>query len=173
LVLWRSGGNIGARSVAENRRNGVNYFSPAKRETSTARDAEPRLNGGVSGSPEILSTFGAGMLITGQIHCPGALQIFGRIQGDVQASHIVICEGGQVEGTIVAQEAVVQGTFNGTIHGNSVKLQGKAVVDGEIFNKSLAIEPNVQFQGVSRRLERNVEAPASEQPVTPAPVTVR
>jgi len=150
----------------------VNYFSPAKRDSSP-RDAEPRLNAGVSGSPEILSTFGAGMLIAGQIHCPGALQIFGRVQGDMQASHIVICEGGRVEGTIVAQEAVIQGTFNGTIHANSVKLQGKAVVDGEIFNKSLAIEPNVQFQGVSRRLERDVEPPASEQPVAPAPVTVR
>ena len=149
----------------------MNYFSPAKRDVSAARDAEPRLNGGPSGSPEILSTFGAGMLITGQIHCPGALQIFGRIQGDVQASHIVICEGGKVEGTIVALEAVIQGTFNGTIHGNNVKLQGKAVVDGEIFNKSLAIEPNVQFQGVSRRLERAIEAPADEHPVRPAPVT--
>ena len=151
----------------------MNYFSPPKRDTSTARDAEPRLNGGVYGSPEILSTFGAGMLITGQIHCPGALQIFGRIQGDVQASHIVICEGGQVEGTIVAQEAVVQGTFNGTIHGNSVKLQGKACVDGEIFNKSLMIEPNVQFDGVSRRLDRTVEAPADDLAgLSPAPVTV-
>ena len=151
----------------------MNYFSPAKRDASAARDAEPRLNGTASGSPEILSTFGAGLLIAGQIHCPGALQIFGRVQGDVQASHIVICEGGQVEGTIVAQEAVIQGTFNGTVHANSVKLQGKAVVDGEIFNKSLAIEPNVQFQGISRRLERDIEAPASEQPVTPGPVTVR
>jgi len=151
----------------------VNYFSPPKRDASATRDAEPRLNGVVSGSPEILSTFGAGMLIAGQIHCPGALQIFGRIQGDIQASQIVICEGGQVEGTIVAQEAIIQGTFKGTIHGNNVKLQGKAVVDGEIFNKSLAIEPNVQFQGVSRRLEREVERPASDQPATPAPVTVR
>jgi len=153
----------------------LNYFTPSKtqRDTAPSKDFEPRLNGDIgAGSPEILSTFGAGMLITGQIHCPGALQIFGRIQGDVQASHIVICEGGKFDGTIVAQEAIIQGTFNGTIHGNSVKLQGKAVVDGEIFNKSLAIEPNVQFQGVSRRLERAIEAPVSEQPVAPAPVTV-
>lgn len=39
------------------------------------------------------------------------------------------------------------------MHGNSVKLQGKAQWDGEIFNKSLVIEPNVQFEGVSRPLD--------------------
>ena len=39
-----------------------------------------------------------------------------------------------------------------------------AKVDGEIFNKSLAIDPNVQFEGVSRRLERPVENPKAGQP---------
>jgi cytoskeletal protein CcmA (bactofilin family) len=65
----------------------------------------------------------------------------------------------------------VQGAFNGTIHANSVKLQGTAAVNGEIFNKSLVIEPNVQFEGVSRRLDRTVEAPAADQAAAPAPET--
>jgi len=57
----------------------------------------------------------------------------------------------------------VHGIFNGTIHANTVKLQGAAKVDGEIFNKSLTIDPNVQFEGVSRRLERPVDAPKAGQ----------
>lgn len=154
----------------------MNYFTPSKnqRDTAPAKDFEPRLNGGAGNSPEILSTFGAGMTITGNIVCAGALQIFGRVTGEIQASHLVICEGAKVEGKIVAQEAVIEGAFNGTIHGNSVKLQGKATVDGEIFNKSLVIEPNVQFEGVSRRLDRAVEAPASDDlaGIAPAPVSV-
>jgi cytoskeletal protein CcmA (bactofilin family) len=103
----------------------------------------------------------------------GALQIFGRVTGEIQASHLVICEGAKVEGKIVAQETVIQGAFNGTIHGNSVKLQGNAMVDGEIFNKSLVIEPNVQFEGVSRRLDRAVEAPVKNDlaGIMPAPVS--
>lgn len=151
----------------------MNYFTPSKtqRDTAPSKDVEPRLNGGAA--PEILSTFGTGMTITGNIVCPGALQIFGRVTGEIQASHLVICEGGKVEGKVIAQETVIQGTFNGTIHGNNIKLQGKACVDGEIFNKSLVIEPNVQFEGVSRRLDRTVEAPADDLAgLSPAPVTV-
>ena len=155
----------------------MNYFTPSKtqRDTAPAKDVEPRLNGAAAAaSPEILSTFGSGMTITGNIVCPGALQIFGRVTGEIQASHLMICEGAKVEGKIIAQETVIQGAFNGTIHGNSVKLQGKASVDGEIFNKSLVIEPNVQFEGVSRRLDRTVEAPARDDlaGLSPAPVSV-
>jgi cytoskeletal protein CcmA (bactofilin family) len=157
------------------RRKPLNYFSQPKiqRETAPSRDAEPKRNGGASASPEILSTFGTGMLITGNVVCPGALQIFGRVNGEILASHLIICEGAKVEGKIVAQETVIQGAFNGTIHANSVKLQGTATVDGEIFNKSLMIEPNAQFEGVSRRLDRAVEAPAAEQAaaLVPAPET--
>jgi cytoskeletal protein CcmA (bactofilin family) len=151
----------------------LNYFTPSKaqRDMAPSKDFEPRLNG--TAGPEILSTFGTGMVITGNIVCPGALQIFGRVTGEIQASHLVICEGAKVEGKIIAQETVIQGTFNGTIHGNSVKLQGNACVDGEIFNKSLMIEPNVQFEGVSRRLDRTVEMPTDDLVgLSPAPVTV-
>jgi len=154
----------------------LNYFTPSKsqRDMVPSKDVEPRVNGSVAASPEILSTFGTGMTITGNIVCPGALQIFGRVTGEIQASHLVIGAGAKVEGKIVAQETVIQGNFNGTIHGNSVKLQGNAVVDGEIFNKSLMIEPNVQFEGVSRRLDRTVEAPGRDDlaGLAPAPVTV-
>lgn len=55
------------------------------------------------------------------------------------------------------------------IHGNTVKLQGTAVVEGEIYSKSLAIEQEALFEGVSRRLERAVEAPS----VAPAPLPAK
>jgi cytoskeletal protein CcmA (bactofilin family) len=103
------------------------------------------------------------MLIDGNIICPGALQIYGRVTGEIQASHLTVCEGAKIEGNVIAQEAIVHGIFNGTIHANAVKLKGAAKVDGEIFNKSLMIDPNVQFEGVSRRLERPVEEPKSGQ----------
>jgi cytoskeletal protein CcmA (bactofilin family) len=160
----------------------VNYFSQGKseRDLKTVKAAAPEVRfeapkaSTKSAAPEILSTFGHGMLITGNIVCAGAVQIFGRVVGEVHAAHVVICEGATVEGKLTAQEAVIQGTFNGTIHGNSVKLQGSAAVDGEIFNKSLTIEENALFEGVSRRLDRPVEAPsvdrlqADKAPVAPA-----
>jgi cytoskeletal protein CcmA (bactofilin family) len=100
------------------------------------------------------------------------MQVFGRILGDIHAARLVICEGAYVDGKIVAQEAVIDGTFKGTIHGNSVKLQATAVVEGEIYNKSLTIEQNAQFEGVARRLDRAVDAPVAKQPVAEAPIAL-
>jgi len=56
---------------------------------------------------------------------------------------------------------VIDGNFKGTIHANAVKLQGQAVVQGEIFNKSLRIEGDAQFEGVARRLDKPVELPST------------
>ncbi len=117
-------------------------------------------------SPEVVSTLGPGMRVTGNIVCEGPLQIFGRIIGDIHASQLIIRESAQVEGNIIAHETSIQGSFKGTIHSDSVKLQGKAVVSGEIYNKSLAIEQDVQFEGVSRRPEKPIESPSRDEAKT-------
>jgi cytoskeletal protein CcmA (bactofilin family) len=110
--------------------------------------------------PDIVTTFGPGMLVTGNVVCSGAVQVFGRVLGDIHAAHLIIGEGAYVEGNVMARDAIVQGTFKGTVRGNTVKLQGNARIEGEVYNKSLSIEPNVVFEGSSRRLERPVEAPS-------------
>jgi cytoskeletal protein CcmA (bactofilin family) len=147
------------------------YFSQTKGESdqrSTSRTAgEPAFDvsvpSGRSSSPDVISTLGRGMLVTGNITCTCPLQILGHVAGDIHATSLTIGDGAQVEGNVIAQEMVIHGSFKGTIHANSVKLQNRAMVDGEIFNKQLIIEQNAQFEGVSRRLEKAVEAPASDQ----------
>jgi cytoskeletal protein CcmA (bactofilin family) len=152
----------------------VNYFSQPK----AARELKPAdevKSGAVAPTPapvlaaktapksDVVSTFGQGMVITGNIVCAGALQIYGRVSGEIHAAQLTICEGAKVDGKVIAQDTVVQGEFKGTIHGNTVKLQSSAVVDGEIFNRSLTIEQNAQFEGVSRRLDRPVDAPTLDR----------
>ena len=110
-----------------------------------------------------VSTLASGMHIVGNIVCTGPLQIHGRVNGDIHAAQLTICEGARVEGKIVAPEAVIQGSFRGSIHGNVVKLQRTASVDGEIYNKSLAIEQDANFEGVARRLDQPVAAPTGDQ----------
>ena len=139
----------------------MSYFS-SKNERDTKLVATTKIE-----VPKITSndpsTIGAGMQVTGDIVCTGTLQIFGRVTGDIHASQLAIREGAQVHGKIIAPDAVIEGAFHGSIHANSVKLQKAAVVEGEIFNKSLAIEGDARFEGVSRRLERAVEAPSAVQ----------
>jgi cytoskeletal protein CcmA (bactofilin family) len=147
----------------------VTYFSQSKGERDrkglNPADGQARYDEAAPGksSPDVVSALGRGMLVTGNIVCAGSMQISGRVIGDIHAANLVICEGAHVEGNITAQEAVIQGVFKGTIHANSVKLQSTAVVDGEILKQSLTIEPNAQFEGLSRRLEKPIEAPSSDQ----------
>lgn len=149
----------------------MSYFSQSKGGDTKGFDgsaAEAKLDVSAPArksapSQEIVSTLGPGLLITGNVVSTGAVQIHGRVIGDIHAARLLISKGAVVEGKVTAQEAVIDGTFKGTIYGNSVKLQATAVVDGEIFKQSLVIEQNAQFEGVSRRLETPVEAPTDDQ----------
>lgn len=147
----------------------MSYFSQPKSERDMkivkTIAGEPRLVEAASGraGADSVSTLGHGMVITGNIVCAGSLHISGRVIGDIHASHLVISDEARVEGKIIAPETIIRGEFHGTIQSNNVKLQSTAVVEGEIFNKTLAIEQNAMFEGVSRRLDRAVEAPTHTQ----------
>ena len=137
-------------------------FSKNERDTKTVNRPGPEVPTAI-GESDSVSTLGRGLLVTGNIVCAGSMQISGRVVGDIHAANVVILEGAHVEGTIVAVETIIHGMFRGTIHANSVKLQSTAVVDGEILKQALTIEQNAQFEGVSRRLDRTVEAPTQDQ----------
>ena len=90
--------------------------------------------------PEAASSISSGLSIVGKIIGHGALTIFGRVQGELRASTIVIAEGAQMEGEVSAEELTIGGYVKGTIHANRVTLNSTAVVKGDIFHRTLAIE---------------------------------
>src|SRR5215204_5542245 len=102
---------------------------------------------------ETISCIAAGMSIVGKIECNGPAQIFGRIEGELSASDLMIGDGAQIEGTIIAQEVTVCGRVKGTIRGVRVKLQNGGAVEGDIFHRSLSIDESSLFEGSSRRVE--------------------
>lgn len=110
-----------------------------------------------------VTTFGRDLLITGDVVCAGLVTVFGRVIGDIHAVSLTIAEGGRVDGNVTVQDTVIRGAYKGTLHGGIVKLQGAAVVEGELHNNSLSIEENVLFEGVARRLERAVKAPGLDE----------
>ena len=105
----------------------------------------------------------AGLSIIGKIIGRGALTIFGRVEGEINASHVVIAEGAQMVGDVVAEELTVGGNLKGTIRANRVKINGTGVVEGDIFHRTLAIEENGRFEGASRRSEKAIETPSGAQ----------
>src|SRR5215510_7343842 len=106
------------------------------------------------------SCIGSDMSIVGKIECNGPAQIFGRIEGELRASDLLISDGAQVEGNIIAQSVTICGHVKGTIRAVRVKLQNGGAVEGDIFHRSLSIDENSLFEGSSRRVENPTELPA-------------
>ena len=120
---------------------------------------------------ETTSSISSGLSIVGKIVGQGKLAIFGHVEGEVHASTVQIGDGAEVEGDIVAEELTIGGRVKGTIRANRVKLNSTAVVEGDIYHRSLAIEENAQFEGMSRRQENAIDTP-SLVPAKRAPAQV-
>ena len=99
------------------------------------------------------SCIGSGMSIVGKIECNGPVQVFGRIEGELRATELVINDGAQIDGSVIAQDLTVRGRIKGTIRAHRVKLQDGSAVEGDIFHRSLSIDENSLFEGSSRRVE--------------------
>ena len=114
-----------------------------------------------------VSTIGADMKIVGQVVSDGVVKIFGRMEGELRASIVLISDAAQFEGSIVAEELTIRGHVKGTIHAIRVKLDSSAVVHGDIFHRSLSIEEKAQFEGSSRRHEHPTETSPAVQEIAP------
>ena len=65
------------------------------------------------------------------------------------------------------RELTIGGYVKGTIHANRVKLNSTAIVEGDIFHRTLAIEENARFEGTSRRNENAIDTPSRVQTKRP------
>lgn len=122
-------------------------------------------------SDTVNSTIGSSMSIVGNVICEGSVQVYGRVEGELRAPDLVVGDGAQVEGNIVAQDLTVRGRIKGTIRAVRVKLQGAAAVEGDIFHRSLSIEENALFEGSSKRVENPTDAAPggkAKSPIAPA-----
>ena len=107
-----------------------------------------------------ISSISSGLSIVGKIVGHGTVAIFGHVEGELHATTVQISDGAQVEGNITSEELTIGGRVKGTIHANRVKLNSTAVVEGDVFHRSLAIEENAQFEGMSRRQEDVIDTPS-------------
>ncbi len=137
---------------------------PAKRPEPAARPepmARPELMSKPAAKPDTISSIGSNMSIAGQVVCTGQAKVFGRVEGELRVSDLLLGEGSQVEGDVVAQEVTVRGHVKGTIRAVRVRLEDGATVEGDIFHRSLTIEEGAMFEGSSRRVENPTDAPVS------------
>jgi cytoskeletal protein CcmA (bactofilin family) len=128
---------------------------------STVEQVAPRAEATTARKPGPDSCIGAGMSIVGKIECNGPAQVFGRIEGELRASDLLVGDGATIDGSVIAQNVTVCGRIKGTIRAVRVKLQNGGAVEGDIFHRSLSIDENSLFEGSSRRVENPTEMPSS------------
>jgi cytoskeletal protein CcmA (bactofilin family) len=110
---------------------------------------------------------GAGSRLDGNIHFIGGLRIDGAVKGNViadDAGTVVLSEHATVEGEIRVAHAVINGKVIGPIHGSeSIELQAKAEVTGDVHYKTLEVQLGAIVQG---RLVHNAELRGAEKVVS-------
>ena len=94
---------------------------------------------------QTISSLGSEMTVVGRIICKGILKVYGLVEGEVSASNALIADGARIQGDIVAEELTVAGRVKGDIYALRVKLQATAVVEGDIFHRSLSMDEHAWF----------------------------
>src|SRR5262249_60666244 len=98
---------------ALNTHRGFGEAPPPRRQPTTVEEPPPTRHPTTNTGPS--SCIGSGMAIVGNIECNGPAQVFGRIKGELRASDLLIGDGAQVEGSVIAQDVTVCGRVKGTI----------------------------------------------------------
>jgi cytoskeletal protein CcmA (bactofilin family) len=129
-------------------------YSPKASEPMTP--AAPRKP--ATGNASTRSVIDSWLTIRGDLESEGEVQIEGRVEGDIRCQHLVVGKDAVVIGNIVAEEVIVRGKVKGTIRAYTVTLQDTAVVESEIYHKSLAVEQGACFDGHSRRRDEPMKA---------------
>ena len=133
-------------------------FSKPSANTLPATMSDAGRKGAKAPLPKVASIIGGELAIKGDLIGAGDLHLDGVVHGDVRVERLTIGEGGQVVGSIMADNVEVRGKVMGAIVAPQVRLYGSAHVAGDITHEQLSIETGAFFEGRSLRLQRPAAA---------------
>ena len=98
---------------------------------------------------QVISIIGPGMRVVGDCDADGAIRIEGSVQGNIRAGKaVVVGKGGEVDGDIFTQDAVIAGTVRGVIRAESrLEIQGSSRLEGEIVAARMLLEEGAILNG--------------------------
>jgi cytoskeletal protein CcmA (bactofilin family) len=102
-------------------------------------------------APSILSE---GFRVDGDIACSGEVHIAGALIGNIVAGKVTLGESGSINGSVEAENAIINGALQGRLVAVNVILGRSAQVRADVVYCSMRIEPGAVFEGYSRRVER-------------------
>jgi cytoskeletal protein CcmA (bactofilin family) len=111
-----------------------------------------------SGTPR-LSFIGSEVIISGDLATDAQLHVDGRIDGNVRCAQLIQGGDGIISGNIVADEARLAGTVEGTVTAANVAVEASARILGDIAYDTISIEAGARIEG---RLGRRAPSATDE-----------
>lgn len=98
-----------------------------------------------------------GTKITGNVHSSSDIRVSGAVEGEaLSKGKLIITEQGRVIGDITATDADIAGKVEGEVKvTNRLVLRKNAIIDGNIYTKTLIVEEGAQINGACRMGERS------------------
>lgn len=114
-----------------------------------------RKNQTVSQYPGKTTIVANGAELRGDVRFAGALQVGGRVVGNIDASDglVSVTRDGYVEGVITAPRVVLDGTVVGDVYAaEHLQLDAQARVDGDLYYRFMEMVAGAQINGQLRYL---------------------
>jgi len=118
---------------------------------------------GKKSQPPIKSLIAQGTRIEGNMKFSEGLRVDGEVHGDVHAgpedgSLLVISEAAVVQGGLVADHVIINGTVRGPVHARELlELQPKAKIEGDVTYVALEMHQGAMITGQLRPLAAGAE----------------
>jgi cytoskeletal protein CcmA (bactofilin family) len=107
-----------------------------------------------SSRKSIPSIISADLDILGNLVSEGAIDIEGRVQGNVRADRVVIRKEGRVFGDVMGGEIHIYGQVRGLVKAKDVHLYESCRVEGTIMHELLSIEDGAFVDGKFKRTDK-------------------
>jgi len=96
-----------------------------------------------------LNMISEGTKVKGTINSESDIRIAGKVIGEaISKGKLIVASKGSLEGNLKAAEADVAGNVQGELHlSDKLILRQSAVIDGDIYTKTLIVEEGAQMNG--------------------------
>lgn len=107
----------------------------------------PKSNNKVSGSNHTFSIIASDVEIIGNLAAKVDIHVDGSVQGDIACGSIVQGSESKISGKIIAENARLAGTVEGSIEARDLIIEASAHISGDIQYETLTIEQGSRVEG--------------------------
>lgn len=129
---------------------------------------------GAAGKHDAPTIIAERAIISGELTLSSNIQVDGKITGVLRTDHnVTISPTGSVEGTIFADNAIINGVFVGDIYAKKIEILSKGELKGDITCAEFIIQKGGQFLGNSKTVSNEEVVNLSDSKESHQPIATK